>query len=420
MKYGLIGEKLAHSYSKMIQEMLLDHYTYELKEVAKEDIDTFMKHKDFCAINVTIPYKQVVIPYLDEIETRAKEIGAINTIVHKDDKLIGYNTDYLGFIYTLKKHHVFIKDKKVLVLGNGGASKAVQVALEAEDAKEIIVVSRSGKEGTVSYETAYDKHQDADVIINTTPVGMYPHMDDWVLDLASFTNCTTCIDLIYNPLRTSLLLHAQALGMKTINGLEMLVAQAKYALELFKGITIEDDKIDVIYKRLLLHQSNLVFVGMPGAGKSVVSKLVSKELHKEFIDIDEAIEKITKLPITTYFKQYGEPAFRKVESDVCKQISGNTNMVISCGGGIVKDDQNIFYLKHNGLILYMERNTELLVSDDTRPLSSSKNAIMRLYKERECLYRQSQDITITNNTSLEEAVLQACKIYKENITKFNS
>lgn len=243
MRYGLIGEKLTHSWSKIIHEQLAP-YTYDLIPLSKEEFKEFMEKKEFTAINVTIPYKEDVIPYLDEIEPTAKEMNAVNVIVNKNGKLYGYNTDYLGFLYTLKTHDVKIKDKKCIVLGNGGASKAIIAALRKEQAKEIIIVNRSIKGDAISYEDCYHSHTDANLIVNTTPAGMYPlHIDECPLDLSKFPNCEAVIDIVYNPLTTKLMKQANELHIPTYNGLEMLVAQAKYAIELFLDQALDESLI---------------------------------------------------------------------------------------------------------------------------------------------------------------------------------
>ena len=250
MEYGLIGEKLGHSFSKEIHEKLAD-YNYILRPLTKEEIPSFMKSKDFKAINVTIPYKQDVIPYLDEIDETVRNIGAVNTIVNRNHKLIGYNTDYNGFLYTIVHNQLPIEGRKIIILGNGGASKAVIAVLEYLKAKEIIIVNRTLKKGVITYEECYKNHLNGEVIINTTPVGMYPDVDVSPLDLVPFKECKYVIDIIYNPLKTKFLIEGESLGKKTVNGLEMLIAQAKYAVEYFLDTKIEDSVIDKIYKDYL-------------------------------------------------------------------------------------------------------------------------------------------------------------------------
>jgi len=250
MRYGLIGEKLGHSYSKIIHEKLAD-YQYDLIPLKETELDPFMNTKDFAAINVTIPYKQKVIPYLDELHSTAKAVGAVNTIVNRDGKLIGYNTDFFGFEYMILKNQIPVDGKKCVVLGNGGAAKAVIAVLKHLNAGKILVVSRTPSEDAISYEDCYKVHTDAEIIVNTTPVGMYPNRDQSPLDLTSFTNCEAVLDLIYNPSRTQLTLQAERLGIQAVTGLLMLVAQAKQAVEYFLDKKIEDEAIDNIYHELM-------------------------------------------------------------------------------------------------------------------------------------------------------------------------
>ena len=249
MTYGLIGEKLSHSWSKIIHEKATD-YTYDLCPLSKDEVEEFMTRKKFHGINVTIPYKQTVIPYLDIIDETAKSIGAVNTVVNRNGKLYGYNTDYLGFLYTLKAHNITVSDKKCIILGNGGANKAIVAALTIAGCKNIIIVNRSLTEGVISYEECYASHTDADLIVNTTPVGMYPNVEASPLNLESFKNCTTVIDIIYNPLATCLLQQASTLGMTAINGLEMLVAQAIYTAEYFLDKKLDETIIASISDEL--------------------------------------------------------------------------------------------------------------------------------------------------------------------------
>lgn len=282
MEYGLIGEKLGHSYSKIIQEKLLDNYIYELHPLAKEEVETFMKEKAFKAINVTIPYKQTVIPFLDEMDDAARKIGAVNTVVNKNGVLKGYNTDYFGFKYMLEHHNINITNKKVLVMGNGGASKAIQAVVSDKKAKQMLIVDIIKSEKVISIEDVYEHHKDVDVIINTTPLGMYPKVEGCCVDFTKFTNIEAVLDVVYNPFATEFALQAQNLGIKAITGLEMLVAQAKYALEYFKDISIDDSEIDRIYKEILMTTTNII-VRNCEKGKTCASYF-----NKEFIDISNS------------------------------------------------------------------------------------------------------------------------------------
>ncbi len=250
MRYGLIGEKLGHSYSKIIHEMMAD-YTYDLIPLSREELTAFMEKKDFTAINVTIPYKQAVIPYLDEVHPHAGEIGAVNTIVNRSGRFVGYNTDFYGFSYLLWHNNIEVKDKKCLILGSGGTSHTAKAVLRHLEAAEILVVSRKEEEGMITYEDCYSKHKDTQVIVNTTPLGMYPNTEASPLDLRPFTHCEAVVDVIYNPIQTMLTLQAQELGIKAITGLEMLVAQAKQAIEYFLDKKLEDQVIEETYRKLL-------------------------------------------------------------------------------------------------------------------------------------------------------------------------
>lgn len=283
MEYGLIGEHLGHSYSKLIQEKLLNNYTYEIQEVSKEDLDSFMKKREFKAINVTIPYKQAVIPYLEEMDQAARKIGAVNTIVNRNGKLYGYNTDYYGFRYMVETHGISLKGKKVLVLGNGGASQAIQAVVHDLGACEMIITDLILKDNVISIEEAYKNHTDVNIIINTTPMGMYPKVHGIAVDLSKFKKCEAVFDCIYNPQDTEFTLQAKERGIKVaVTGLEMLVGQAKRALEFFKDIEIEDKQIDRIYREILFETSNVVLVDV----NMDTALQVARELKKECIVLD--------------------------------------------------------------------------------------------------------------------------------------
>lgn len=254
MEYGLIGEKLSHSFSKDIHEQLAD-YTYEITPIERDCVAEFMEKHDFKAINVTIPYKQTVIPYIDVLDDKAARIGAVNTVVNKDGKLYGYNTDFYGFLYMCNHNNVTIENKKVLIIGNGGAAAAIKAVVEHLNAAQYVVVDIVPAEGVITYEECYNKHTDAEVIINTSPVGMYPKVDASPVDLEAFTKCEAVLDVVYNPLVTKLTAQAAQLGMQAVNGLEMLVAQAKYAVEYFLDTTIDDSVIDGIYKDIYNQKS---------------------------------------------------------------------------------------------------------------------------------------------------------------------
>ncbi len=412
MQYGLIGEKLGHSFSKIIHEKLAD-YTYDLYPLPKQELASFLEKKEFRAINVTIPYKIDVMPYLYEIDQRAQAVGSVNTIVNRNGNLYGYNTDFGGFLYLLKHNNIDVKNKKVLVLGKGGASKAIIAVLHYLQAKQIITVYYKQSNDAITYEQCQKLHNDADVIINTTPVGMYPNLDGCPIDLEHYTNCNAVVDIIYNPIKTKLLLEAQKHNMIAVGGLEMLIAQAKYAVEIFLNTSIPEYKIDDIYKEMLFEKKNVVLIGMPSSGKTTIGAELAKLLHKDFVDIDAQIVSKIGMPISNYFEQYGENAFREIETEVTKEFAGKNNIVISTGGGCIKKPENMLYLSMNGVILLVERDLSKLIVGEGRPLSSSINAIEKMYQERFPLYMRYSQKSIQNNTTTEYAVKQAQIAYME-------
>lgn len=411
MRYGLIGEKLGHSFSKIIHEQLAD-YTYDLIPLTREELDTFLTEKEFSALNVTIPYKETVIPYLDEIEPHAKQMGAVNTIVNRNGRLCGYNTDFTGFRYLLQKNGIDPAGKKVLVLGKGGAAKAVTAVLKELGAAEILTVYYKTHPETITYETCYREHTDAQIIVNTTPVGMHPKGDDCPIDLSRFPHLTGVADVIYNPLRTQLVLDAQKRGIPAAGGLEMLVAQAKYAVEIFLDTTIPDTRIAEINSSLLRERSNLVLIGMSGCGKTTLGKLAAKKLGKTFVDTDARIVEQIGMPIADFFAKEGEAAFREIETKVIHTLSAQNDLVISTGGGIVKDPRNVEMLKRNGRILWLNREPEKLESGNGRPLAPDPAAVMRLYKERLPLYTAAAEAVVENNGTEKDGLAAILSAYE--------
>lgn len=399
MEYGLIGEKLGHSFSKIIHEKLAD-YTYELCPLAKDELDAFMTAKQFKAINVTIPYKQDVIPYCDVLDDSAKRIGVVNTIVNRDGKLFGYNTDFAGFLYNLNAHGITLKDKKVMICGSGGTCKTVTAVAEYMGAKEILVVSRSKKENAVTYEECI-RHKDVDVVVNASPKGMYPNNGESPLDLSNFPNCKAVVDVIYNPLKTRLLQQAEQLGMKAVNGLEMLVAQAKFAVEHFLSTEIENDKIDQITLELLKQLTNIVLIGMPSSGKTLTGKALCKYIDKTVVDTDAVIVERSGMSIKEMFARHGEAYFRQWEHDVIEEFSKQNGLIIATGGGAIKNEENIQNLKQNGVVMFIDRDLEHLLVTDDRPLSKDTNAVAKLYEERYPLYTKYGDLRVPNNYPME-------------------
>ena len=399
MEYGLIGEKLGHSFSKIIHEKLAD-YTYELCPLAKDELDAFMTAKQFKAINVTIPYKQDVIPYCDVLDDSAKRIGVVNTIVNRDGKLFGYNTDFAGFLYNLNAHGITLKDKKVMICGSGGTCKTVTAVAEYMGAKEILVVSRSKKENAVTYEECI-RHKDVDVVVNASPKGMYPDNGESPLDLSNFPNCKAVVDVIYNPLKTRLLQQAEQLGMKAVNGLEMLVAQAKFAVEHFLSTEIENDKIDQITLELLKQLTNIVLIGMPSSGKTLTGKALCKYIDKTVVDTDAVSVERSGMSIKEMFARHGEAYFRQWEHDVIEEFSKQNGLIIATGGGAIKNEENIQNLKQNGVVMFIDRDLEHLLVTDDRPLSKDTNAVAKLYEERYPLYTKYGDLRVPNNYPME-------------------
>lgn len=387
-KTGLIGHKLSHSFSPEIHSYLAD-YEYKLYELEENEVGEFLKSCPLDALNVTIPYKKTVMPFLDYISDTAKKIGSVNTIVKKADKLYGFNTDYYGFSYMVKKSGIEIENKKVLVLGSGGASLTVKAVLSDMKAKEIITVSRSGENnyGNIAL------HRDADVIVNTTPVGMYPENGSSPVDLHLFDKISGVLDLIYNPSVTKLLYDAEKLGIPHINGLSMLSAQAKKAAELFTDSIIADSEIDRIVKRIEEKTKNIVLIGMPGCGKTTTGKILSKMLSREFIDTDTVIEENSGISIPEIFSLYGEDEFRKAETKAIDAAGKLSGKIIATGGGIVTKEENFYPLSQNSYIIWLQRDISLLPLDG-RPVSQ-KNDINELYKKRAPLYESLSEISVT-------------------------
>lgn len=401
MEYGLIGERLGHSFSKIVHAELAG-YNYELKEIEKENLDAFMKNADFKAINVTIPYKQDVIKYLYKIDAIAEKIGAVNTVVNKNGKLYGYNTDFLGLKALIEFAEIEIKGKKVLILGSGGTSKTAMAVLEVLGAKEIYRVSRSGGNGLVTYNEAEEKHLDADVIINTTPCGMYPNIGESAIDINKFTKLSGVVDVIYNPICSQLVTSAKAKRIKAIGGLYMLVAQAVFAVEKFIDKKINITEIERIYNKILNEKRNLVLIGMPACGKSTIGKALAQILGKEFIDSDEEIVKATGISIPQIFETQGEVGFRKIESEIIAELSKKQSLVIATGGGAVLNKRNVELLKENGTLIFIDRPLEQLTATYDRPLSQNREMLEKRYNERYDIYCASADIKVLADGIIEE------------------
>lgn len=410
MKYGLIGEHLGHSFSKQIQTRIAEienvkDYDYQLVELDKEEFKEFMEKKDFKGINVTIPYKKDVIPYLDEMDESAKAIGAVNTIINVDGKLKGYNTDFGGFLYMVKAHNVHMEGKKVLIIGNGGACAAVKAVCKHENAKDIVIVSRSANRGAISYDEMYTSHLDADIVVNTSPVGMFPNIVNAPIDVSWFHKLECVLDVVYNPILTRLCFEAQEADIKRVIGLEMLIAQAKYAFEIFENMSFDDSIIDEIKKEMLKDRCNIVLIGMPSAGKTTIGKMLEEKLGKEFFDLDDMIIAKAGKSIPEIFQESGETGFRAIETEVAIEASKMNNKIIATGGGVVKHKVNMDFLRLNGITIFIDRDIDKLISSDpNRPLSSSKQALQQMYKERYPLYQKYATYIAVNNANIEETV----------------
>lgn len=409
MQYGLIGEHLPHSFSKVIHEEI-GLYEYELCELAPREIDEFMTKREFKGINVTIPYKQTVIPYLDEISDRAKSIGAVNTIVNRDGKLYGDNTDLGGMIALIKKTGISLDDKKVLILGTGGTSKTAFAAAKSLEAKRIYKVSRSKTDGALSYDEMYENHKDAEVIINTTPGGMYPNFEGCPAELSGFKELEGVVDVIYNPLSTRLVQQARELDVKAGGGLYMLVSQAVLAAELFTGTKLPKDMTDRIYNKLLREKMNIVLVGMPGSGKTTIGRKLSEKLGIELVDSDDVIIRERRVLIPKIFAERGEKGFREIESDVIKRISRLNGKIIATGGGAVLNEENVRNLKGNGIVIFIDRDIKKIRTTSDRPLSNSEDKLKALYEKRYPIYKRAADIHLKVNGTASDA---ACDIIKK-------
>lgn len=401
MNCGLLGRKLSHSYSPQIHRYLAD-YTYKLYEKEPEQLQDFLKSGEFIGLNVTIPYKKDVAVLCDELSDRAKMLGAVNTVVRRQDgTLIGHNTDYFGFLSMLQKTELSVCGKKVLVLGSGGASATVTAVLKQLDAN-VVVISRSGE----NHYGNLDQHNDARLIVNTTPVGMYPNVGVSPVDLDIFPYLEGVLDVVYNPARTQLLMDAEERGLITENGLWMLVAQAKESAEWFTGRNIDDSKIQTIHSILRNQMENTVLIGMPGCGKSTIAKLLAQRLGKTFVDADTQIELLAGMTIPDIFAVNGEDGFRQWESKVLAGLGMQSGLVIATGGGCVTRPENYRALHQNGKIFWIERDIEQLPTDG-RPLSQ-KDKLKEMYKIRKPLYASFADYRFVNDGTVAQIVDAIC------------
>lgn len=405
LKCGLLGERLKHSFSPEVHASLGD-YGYSLFEVKKEDLEKFMRKADFDGINVTIPYKKAVIPYVDELSAAAKRTNSVNTVVKRaDGSLFGDNTDYSGFIALLEYERIELSGKKTLILGSGGSSAAVFAAVEDLGGKAV-VISRRG-------ENNYDninKHYDAEIIVNTTPVGMYPDNLKCPIELQGFKALETVIDVIYNPLQTALIIKAREMGVKTAGGLYMLVAQAAASSRLFTGKEITAEETERVYKAIESRTKNVVLIGMAGCGKSAIAKALGENLNRPVIDTDSVIEEKANMSIGEFFSRFGEEEFRKTEQRVTEEAGKKTGVIIATGGGSVLSEKNCYSLCQNGTIIFIKRDINAL-SRENRPLSINGD-LYKMYKEREPLYLKYADFVCENNSTIENAAKEIEELIK--------
>lgn len=397
MEYGLLGEALGHSFSPWIHQALAD-YDYRLYPTPQPAVAELFRRREFRGLNVTIPYKQTVIPLCDEVDPQAAAIGAVNTVVNRDGRLTGYNTDIDGLIYLARRAGVDMAGKKVAVLGSGGTSRTAQAAARKLGAAQVVVISRNGEDnyGNLS------RHEDTQVVVNTTPVGMYPRCGVSPVSLEAFPRLEGLLDVVYNPLRTALLMEAEARGIPCSCGLPMLVAQARRAAELFTGADIPDDRLEEVVSSLNAQMRNVVLIGMPGCGKSAVGRALARRLGKEFLDLDRLIEADAGKPIPRIFAEEGEDAFRALESAAVRKAGARTGCILSTGGGVVTRPENYAPLHQNGVIVHLTRSLEKLPTAG-RPVSQSTD-LRELWRRREPLYQSFADLTADNNGSIEDTV----------------
>lgn len=407
MQCGLLGRKLGHSYSPQIHRQL-GSYSYCLFEKEPEELESFLKSGEFTGLNVTVPYKKAVIPFLDELSPQAQALGAVNTVIRKaNGTLVGHNTDYYGFDTMLKDSGIKVSGKKALVCGSGGASNTVCAVLKNAGA-EVIVLSRNGENNY----TNLHRHLDAALIVNATPLGMYPNVQGSPIeDLRQFSHLEGVLDVVYNPARTTLLLEAEAMGLPWANGLKMLVAQAKESAQWFTGTQIPDESIDKIYHQLRRQTENIILIGMPGCGKTTVGKALATMTGRKVYDADSVLEDTFQRKIAEIIPSEGEDIFRGMESQVLEELGKLSGIILATGGGCVTKPENYRKLHRNGTIVYLQRPVSSLPTDG-RPLSH-KEKMEEMFRKRDPLYRKFADLSIANQGSPEETARNILKALEE-------
>lgn len=405
IEYGLLGETLGHSFSPQLHRAFAG-YDYRLLPTPRHQLENLLAKREFRGLNVTMPYKQAVIPLCDELDTLAARIGAVNTVVNRGGKLVGYNTDIDGLLFMARRSGISLQGRKVLILGSGGTSRTARAAAQECGARETIVISRSGENNYVNL----GRHSDAEIIINTTPVGMFPHCGERAVDLTLFPKLCGVLDAVYNPLRTALYMQAEELGVPCSCGLPMLTAQAKRAAELFTGSTISDGRTEEVLTALYRELQNIVLIGMPGSGKTTVAAALAERWGREIIEIDAMIEERAGKPIPRIFAEDGEAHFRALESACIREAGAQSGKIISTGGGCVTRSENYAPLHQNGYILHLVRSIDLLPTEG-RPLSQKASPAL-LWDERKEQYRHFADAVIHNNGTIEETMLRIEKELK--------
>ncbi len=391
--YRLIGYPLGHSMSVPIHQMLGD-YDYRLMPLEWPQVEELLAGHQFGGLNVTIPYKQKVMELCDHLDPRAKEIGAVNTLIHRDGELWGYNTDFDGLVYLLSSHQITLKGKRVMILGTGGTSHTARAVAKYLEAREIVLVGRTPREDVLSYQQAA-LQKETQVILNTSPAGMYPNNGECLISPEDFPCLEGVVDVVYNPLRTELMLRAMELGIPVAGGLAMLVAQACAASQLFTGQPAPWDRVSGIVREMERRMENLVLIGMPGCGKTTVGRELAELTGKTFVDMDEAIVERAGCSIPEIFAERGEAGFRQLEEEVCRELSCRTGTVLATGGGVVTRQQNIRNLRQNGRIFYLRRPLDQL-SREGRPLSAGPQAVEKIYEQRQGLYKGYSEVVFDN------------------------
>lgn len=417
MEYGCIGVSLKHSFSKDIHNRI-SGYNYELKNVSENELESFFKNRNFKAINVTIPYKTEVIKHIDFVSEIAQKCGAVNTVVNENGVLCGYNTDYYGLKSLIEKNGVNLKNKKIAILGSGGTSKTAFTLCSDSGAFEIYVVSRTPGNSQISYNELYKNHNDIDVIINTTPCGMFPEINSSCVDIEKFNKLTAVFDAVYNPLRSKLVTDALNKSIIAEGGLYMLVSQAVLSSSLFLKQEFQYSVTEKIFNDLLFQKENIVLIGMPGSGKTTAGKKLSTLLNKPFYDTDLIIENELNMSVFEIFKNYGENFFRKKEAETVLKLSAETGCIISTGGGVVLNKNNVDLLKENGVFVFLDRNIVDIKPTETRPLSFDELSLSAVYKSRKPIYEKCADITVSDFSSVEATVNEVkCKLYENTCNK---